>query len=103
MKIYSAPTGPEVHIVCELLKSSNIDCKVLGEGIFGLQGELPCDASTYPYIWLLDASQIGQATKIIEHYEQHEQSTSRWQCEKCYEFNEVQFGLCWKCNTSCRD
>ena len=99
MKIYAAPTAPEVHIVCELLKSQCIDCQVIGEGIAGLQGELPFDDSTQPFIWLLNINQLKQACEIIQQFELRGQSTSSWQCEQCGELNEIQFGLCWKCNT----
>ncbi|MBU2895417.1 DUF2007 domain-containing protein [Vibrio hepatarius] len=100
MRIFTAPTAPEVHIVCELLKSHCIDCQVIGEGIAGLQGELPFDDSTCPSIWLLDISQLGQAHKIIQQLEQQDQSTSKWQCQQCDELIEMQFRLCWKCNTT---
>ncbi|GAK85004.1 hypothetical protein JCM19238_2584 [Vibrio ponticus] len=41
MKIFSAANPPQAHIVCELLRANGITCEVRGEGIFGLQGEVP--------------------------------------------------------------
>ncbi|WP_341661583.1 DUF2007 domain-containing protein [Vibrio sp.] len=103
MKIYSAPTTPEVHIVCELLKSQRINCRIIGDGIVGLQGEIPFDDNTCPFIWLLDISQCEQARYIIQQYEQQTPSSIRWQCNQCGELNEEQFGLCWKCGEANQD
>lgn len=70
MKIFSANNPPQAHIVCELLRTNNIDCEVRGEGIFGLQGELPFGESSEPYVWLLDSSQQNKAYEVITQFEQ---------------------------------
>lgn len=96
MKIYSASNPPEAHIVCELLKSLNITCEVRGEGIFGLQGEVPFGENSEPYVWLLEANKARQARLAIEQYLTEEVGDS-WCCEHCGESNEAQFGACWQC------
>ena len=103
MKIFSTANVIEVRIVCELLKSQQIHCQVRGDGIVGLQGELPFDDSTSPCVWLLDISQHDQALSIIEQYQQKTPSDLKWQCTQCGEINEQQFGLCWKCSEINRD
>ncbi|KLN63105.1 MULTISPECIES: DUF2007 domain-containing protein [Vibrio] len=96
MRIYSASTPTEAHIVCELLKSCHIECEVRGEGVFGLQGEVPFGESSEPYIWLLNHSQIIQANAVIKEF-RNAQIGSNWNCSNCGESNESQFGACWQC------
>lgn len=96
MKIYSARTPPEAHIVCELLRSQSIECEVRGEGIFGLQGEVPFGENSEPYVWLLRPTQKKLAYEIIYQFE-HAQIGGDWQCTQCGETNESQFGICWQC------
>ena len=100
MKIYSAANPPEAHIVCELLRSHNIDCEVRGEGIFGLQGELPFGEASEPYVWLLNPSQSTQSKTLIEQFQHANHEQHPWQCHQCGESNEAQFAICWQCGTS---
>jgi len=65
MKIYSASNPPEAHIVCELLKSQDISCEVRGEGIFGLQGEVPFGENSEPYVWLLEPNKRNHLKNIF--------------------------------------
>ncbi|WP_394144558.1 putative signal transducing protein [Vibrio atypicus] len=96
MKIYSASNPPEAHIVCELLKSQSIDCEVRGEGIFGLQGEIPFGENSEPYVWLLQEQQQEKALNIIRQFQSHNIG-EEWRCNHCGESNEPQFGACWQC------
>ncbi|AXN31038.1 putative signal transducing protein [Vibrio coralliilyticus] len=100
MKIFTANNPPEAHIVCELLKSNRIPCEVQGEGMFGLQGEVPFGENSQPYIWLLDSKMRNQASAIIEQYMQQTLIGSEWQCEECGEANEAQFAICWQCGAA---
>lgn len=99
MKIYSASNPPEAHIVCELLKSQDISCEVRGEGIFGLQGEVPFGENSEPYVWLFDPDKCNQANEIIDQF-RTTQNGSDWHCSQCGEINESQFGVCWQCGTA---
>ncbi|MBA5762458.1 DUF2007 domain-containing protein [Vibrio sp. 404] len=99
MKIYSAANPPQAHIVCELLRSHNIDCEVRGEGIFGLQGEVPFGETSEPHVWLLELDKSPQATLLIKQFEQPHTEPS-WRCPVCDEINEGQFALCWQCSSS---
>tara|TARA_Y100001956_G_scaffold82937_1_gene107030 strand:+ start:5644 stop:5949 length:306 start_codon:yes stop_codon:yes gene_type:complete len=99
MKVYSASNPPEAHIVCELLRSQGINCEVRGEGIFGLQGEVPFGENSEPYVWLLQADKQTEALKIIEQFKQSDAGVE-WLCVKCGEMNESQFGVCWQCGTA---
>ncbi|ARC92655.1 hypothetical protein B6A42_11980 [Vibrio coralliilyticus] len=100
MKIFTANNPPEAHIVCELLKSNQIQCEVRGEGMFGLQGEVPFGENSQPYVWLLDIKMQNHASAIIEQYMQQGQFGSEWQCEECGETNEAQFAICWQCGAA---
>ncbi|NOH62892.1 DUF2007 domain-containing protein [Vibrio sp. RE88] len=100
MKIFTANNPPEAHIVCELLKSNQIQCEVRGEGMFGLQGEVPFGENSQPYVWLLDNKMQNHASAIIEQYMQQAPFGSEWQCEQCGETNEAQFAICWQCGAA---
>ncbi|HHF3148739.1 TPA: DUF2007 domain-containing protein [Vibrio diabolicus] len=99
MKIFIAKNPAEAHIVCELLKTEQVYCEVRGEGIFGLKGELPFSDDTDPYVWLFDAKQQVKAEGIIQAYRKQSDGNEYqdWQCPKCHEVNEGQFGACWQC------
>lgn len=99
MRLYSAATPPEAHILCELLKSHSISCEVRGEGLFGLQGEIPFGENSEPYIWLLDEKQLARAQSIIAEFNRSDQC-EHWWCQQCGESNEAQFGICWQCGAS---
>ncbi len=99
MKIFSAVNPPQAHIVCELLRSHNIQCEVRGEGIFGLQGEVPFGEASAPHVWLLDLAKKEIAIELIEQFE-HPHSQQAWRCTECGELNEGQFALCWQCGVA---
>ncbi|EGA68509.1 hypothetical protein VISI1226_09284 [Vibrio sinaloensis DSM 21326] len=99
MKVYSAANPPEAHIVCELLKSNDIECEVRGEGIFGLQGEVPFGENSEPYVWLLNTKQHAQANALIKQFNQENNGADKL-CSGCGELNEPQFGICWQCGAS---
>ncbi|GEA49936.1 hypothetical protein VIN01S_07400 [Vibrio inusitatus NBRC 102082] len=102
MKLFVAQNPPQAHILCELLLSHNIQVEVRGEGMFGLQGELPMDDSSLPYLWLIDEHKHKQAKAVITEFEQNVSTSanSEWRCAECDEVNEGQFGLCWQCGHS---
>lgn len=102
MKIFIAKNPPQAHIISDLLRAENIEVEVRGEGLFGLQGELPMDSSTQPYVWLLNPAQRMLAEKLIAGYERDftAQSQQEWKCDNCGELNEGQFALCWQCGTA---
>ncbi|WP_428772817.1 DUF2007 domain-containing protein [Vibrio sp.] len=99
MKIFQAQNPPEAHIVCELLKSEDILCEVRGEQLFGLQGELPIDQSTQPYVWLFEPRQQAQAEALIRDFMAPKTHRTVWRCPNCQELNEAQFAICWQCCT----
>ena len=99
MKIYIANNPPQAHIVCELLRTHRIHCEVRGEGLFGLQGELPFGEASEPYVWLFDVAQHPQAAQLLVQFEQP-QSGQLWRCPDCGEENEGQFALCWQCGAN---
>lgn len=98
MKIYFAKHPPEAHIVAQMLQQHQIRCEVRGDGLFGLQGELPFNEETFPHVWLYNADDRIAAERLIERYLfQQQASLSGWQCSECQEHNEGQFGACWQC------
>lgn len=98
MKIYIAQNPTEAHIVCGLLQQERIPCEVRGDTLFSVRGEIPFDDSSAPYVWLLNPKFEAQSKELIKVYlkpcsEKHPE----WQCKRCGETNEPQFGLCWNC------
>ncbi|WP_261815494.1 DUF2007 domain-containing protein [Vibrio gallicus] len=99
MKIFIASNPPEAHFISELLIAEGVAVEVRGEGLFGLQGELPFDESTQPYVWLSDPSLLDKAQAVIQAYSQ-QGNYQDWTCPHCSEVNEGQFALCWQCSNS---
>lgn len=99
MKVFIANTPPEAHIVCELLRTHGIECEVRGEGLFGLQGEIPFGEHSDPYVWLLDLSHAEAAQQVIQRFTDPVKGKP-WLCTQCSEWNEVQFSVCWNCSAS---
>ncbi|MCW8335066.1 putative signal transducing protein [Vibrio paucivorans] len=100
MNIFTASNPVQAHILCELLRAENIPCEVRGEGLFGLQGELPFGEDSAPYVWLLEAEQLSKAKSIVDGFHNKEASSyATWVCNSCQEDNEGQFGACWKCGS----
>ncbi len=98
MKLFSASIPPEAHIVCELLKTQGIQCEVRGEGLFGLQGELPFGENSEPYVWLLNKSQQQQSLSLIQQYmDSTSNGQTPWLCKQCGASVEPQFSCCWNC------
>ncbi len=101
MKIYIGETPIETHIVCGLLTSQHIDCEVRGENLFSLQGEVPFDETTHPYIWLNEPEQFQAAKQLIKDYDAHQHFPNvDWRCHQCGEMNEGNFAVCWHCGES---
>lgn len=99
MNVFTANNPPEAHIICELLKSHGIRCEVRGEGIFGLQGEVPFGENSAPYVWLLDRDKENAANEVIQQFYSPIQGHP-WTCHKCGEINEPQFAVCWQCGSA---
>ena len=102
MKLFTAKNPTEAHLVCELLRSERVECEVRGEGLFGLQGELPFGDDTDPYIWLLNPYHEDKALSIVSEYRSEQAKGSEakdWRCSKCGETNEGQFAICWQCGS----
>ena len=97
MKIFTAASPTEAHIVCGLLQQQSISAEVRGDAIFSLKGEVPFTQDTDPYVWLLQPNKLDIAKKIIKEYQYQEEKQTDWYCKACSEFNEGQFGVCWNC------
>ncbi|AAO10520.1 putative signal transducing protein [Vibrio vulnificus] len=97
MKIFTANTPIEAHIVCQLLINEAVQCEVRGEGLFGLKGELPATEDTNPYIWLLEPEKLDFAKAILASFREQQVAHQNWLCPQCGEEIEGQFGACWHC------
>ncbi|KXI23946.1 putative signal transducing protein [Photobacterium sanguinicancri] len=92
--VYRAANSLEAHCLKGLLESDNIGVKLTGENLSSAAGELPANVVEVG-LWV-DASDVAQATVILQHYEQ-QQLGEDWQCRHCNEINEAQFEVCWQC------
>ncbi len=100
MKIFIAQHPAEAHIVCGLLRQQFIRCEVRGDTLFSVRGEIPFDEASSPYVWLLDLNCVELSKSIVNDYlKPTHQNQPDWLCRHCGEYNEPQFGLCWKCGS----
>ena len=95
LKIYSAPTLPDAHLVRGLLAQAGIDARVFNENAQSVMGEIPVHQA-WPEVWIMHESDARQAREVIHQIEQPQSSSTAF-CPHCHEENPAHFGTCWNC------
>ena len=96
LKIYSAQTLPDAHLVRGLLAQAGIDARVFNENAQSVMGEIPFHHA-WPEVWIMDEGDAKQARDLIHHIEQPQDRSSPALCPHCHEENPANFHTCWKC------
>jgi hypothetical protein len=94
VKIYSSQNGVEVHNLKNVLEAQGIDCEIRGENLTAGLGELPVfDCLTE--LWVVDDSMVDDAKLVLSRSTR--MASEPWNCPKCGESVEAEFGQCWNC------
>ena len=96
LKIYSAPTLPDAHIVRGALVQAGIDARVFNENAQSVMGEIPFHQA-WPEVWIMDERDARQARELIEEIVQPHPESSAVVCPHCHEDNPARFHTCWNC------
>jgi predicted aconitase len=95
VRVYSAPTLPDAHLIAALLGQEGIEARVFNENAQGGLGEIPF-MHAWPEVWVIDERFANRARELIRALERTD-TTSQVTCTACGETNPSNFQLCWNC------
>jgi len=95
VKVYSAPTLPDAHLIAALLAQEGIEARVFNENAQGGLGEIPF-IHAWPEVWVIDERHVERARQVIRALERTD-TRSQVVCAACGEANPSNFQLCWNC------
>ena len=96
VRIYSAASLPDAHLVRGLLGQAGIDATVFNENLQGGLGEIPF-THAYPEVWLVDERNCQRAREVIRQIERPAQGLGSIFCPRCHEGRPGHFQICWNC------
>jgi hypothetical protein len=96
IKVYTAANLQDAHILLGLLRTADIEARVLNANAQGGLGEIPF-AQTYPEIWLADERDLSRARHVFERFERPLPAAPPMACPECGEENPAGFEICWNC------
>jgi hypothetical protein len=96
LRIYSAQTLPDAHLVRGLLAQAGIDARVFNENAQSVMGEIPFHQA-WPEVWIMDEGDARQARELISQIERPQAVSSAVFCPQCHEENPANFHTCWNC------
>ena len=97
IKIYTAPTLPDAHLVLGLLTQAGIDARVFNENAQSVMGEIPFHQA-WPQVWIMDEGDAKQARELIDQIERSQVPSGAVFCPHCQEENPANFRTCWNCS-----
>lgn len=95
VRVYSACTLPDAHLIAALLGREGIEARVFNENAQGGLGEIPF-MHAWPEIWVIDDRHAPRAKELIRALERAD-TRGQVTCAGCGEANPSNFQLCWKC------
>ena len=96
IRIYSAASLPEAHLLLHRLRERGIPASVFNENAHSGVGELPF-THAYPEVWIENPVDEQEARGIVDEFERHPGSTASVECSECGEISPANFEICWRC------
>jgi len=96
VRIYSAASLPDAHLVRGLLGQAGIDATVFNENLQGGLGEIPF-THAYPEVWIVDERDLQRAREVIRQIERPAPGLGSIICPRCHEGSPGHFQICWNC------
>ena len=96
VRIYSAATLPDAHLVRGLLGQAGIEATVFNENLQGGLGEIPF-THAYPEVWIVDERDLQRGREVIRQIERPAPSSGSVTCPRCHEASPGHFQVCWNC------
>jgi hypothetical protein len=97
-KLYEAADRIEAQMLKDTLEAAGVDAVILGDYLAGGAGELP--ANIWPAVWIVTDSDFNKAQQLLLKFTKrhnHQQVEGDWRCQKCGEWVEASFDICWNC------
>lgn len=98
LKLCSAASLPEAHLLCELLDRAGIAARVLNQNAQSGLGEIPF-THAWPELWIERERDARHALELVRAWE-HAPRSPDIGCRGCGESNPGGFELCWNCGAS---
>ena len=96
IRIYSAASLPEAHLLLHRLLERGIGALVFNENAHGGVGELPF-THAYPEIWIDNPRDEREARMIVGEFERDLGAETSVECTECGERSPATFEICWHC------
>jgi hypothetical protein len=94
-RVFAAPDLLLAGHVQTVLEQHGIPSFVRNALLLGAMGELP-PAAVPPEVWIVDDDDYARAMQLVADLLDSPPSTP-WECLRCGERIEGQFGACWAC------
>lgn len=97
-RVYSSTLLADVKHYKNVLEQAGIGCTIRNEQLAGGVGDIPfleCE----PELWVADEAVERAEAVIAEHRKPAREDGPPWECARCGELNEPQFGACWQCSS----
>jgi hypothetical protein len=95
VRVYSASTLPDAHLIAALLGQEGIEARVFNENAQGGLGEIPF-MHAWPEVWVIDDRHADRARELIRALERTD-TRNQVTCQACGESSPSNFQLCWNC------
>jgi len=96
LRVYSAASLPDAHLVRGLLGQAGIDATVFNENLQGGLGEIPF-THAYPEVWIVDERDLQRAREVIRQIERPAPGLGSIVCPRCQQGSPGHFQICWNC------
>ena len=96
LRVYSAASLPDAHLVRGLLGQAGIDATVFNENLQGGLGEIPF-THAYPEVRIVDERDLQRAREVIRQIERPLPGLGSIICPLCHEGSPGHFQICWNC------
>ncbi len=97
-QVYTSASIIDAQIVHDHLQAAGFEVTITGQVLAGAVGELPANVS--PIVQVIDNGQYLPARALVEELTQDLLNSiegENWQCPRCKETLEANFGQCWNC------
>lgn len=99
VRLYSAATLPDAHLLRQLLAHAGIEAHVFNENAQSGMGEIPF-THAWPEVWIEQDADMKLAREIVCSFERPPASRDDVFCAACRERNPGNFELCWSCGAA---
>lgn len=99
VRLYSAATLPDAHLLRQLLAHAGIEAHVFNENAQSGMGEIPF-THAWPEVWIERDADMQRAREIVGSFERPAAIGADVFCAACRERNPGNFELCWSCGAA---